>query len=155
VYELTFQTLDQFIKDPRWFLPVFVVFWLVITGLLSVLGGWYALSKQFQASTAIDGQRFRFASGSFGRYPFPVTAYGNCLFVTVADTGFRIAILLPFRFLSPPIFVPWEAVDAVEPKSFLLFKYCVIRLRRGWPSIAIRGTASGAIADMFARHATA
>jgi hypothetical protein len=152
---VTFQTLDQFIEDPHWFIPVFVVFWLVITGLLSILGGWYTLSKQFQTSASIDGQRFRFASGSFGRYPFPVTAYGNCLFVTVADTGLRIAILFPFRFLSPPIFVPWEAVAAVESKTFLFFKYCVIRLRRGWPAIAIRGAAGGVIADMFARHATA
>lgn len=152
---MTFQTLDQFIEDPRWFIPVFVVFWLVITGLLSIFGGWYSLSKQFQTSSSIDGQRFRFASGSFGRYPFPVTAYGNCLLVTVADTGFRIAIVFPFRFLSPPIFVPWEAVGAVESRTFLFFKYCVIRLRRGWPAIAIRGAASGAIAEMFARHANA
>ena|SRR5271165_1882121 len=150
---MTFQTVDQFIGDPHWFIPVFVVFWLVLTGLLSILGGWYTLSKQFQTSTSIDGQQFRFASGSFGRHPFPVTAYGNCLFVTVADTGFRIAIVFPFRFLSPPIFVPWEAVAAVESKSFLFFKYCVIRLRRGWPAIAIRGAASGSIAEMFARHA--
>jgi hypothetical protein len=151
---VTFQTLDKVIENPQWVMPVFAVFWLVITGLLSILGGWHTLSKQFQTSTSIDGQRFRFASGSFGRFPFPVTAYGNCLFVTVADTGFRIAILFPFRFLSPPIFVPWEAVDAVESKSFLFFKYCVIRLRHGWPSIAIRGTAGRVIADTFSRHAT-
>src|SRR5439155_1038427 len=68
--------------DPRWFGPAFVAFWLAITALLSVIGGWHALARRFRSDDDIDGERFRFRAAGIGWGPFPVN-YGNVIFATV------------------------------------------------------------------------
>jgi hypothetical protein len=80
---------------------------------------------------------------------FPATSYGNCLFLTVNEMGFRLSILFVFRLLSPPLFIPWQAVASVESKRFLFIPYTVVRLQRGWPTITFRGAAGRAVQDAF------
>jgi hypothetical protein len=70
-----------FVMQPEWFVALFVLWWLFLTGLLAYLGGWTKLAGRFRADgpgVPVDGERFRFASGSLGRRAFPVS-YGNCL----------------------------------------------------------------------------
>ena len=134
---------------PEWFISEFAALWLIISAVLSLLGGWHSLAGEFRASKPSQGVKFRFCSGSLGRWPFPVTAYGNCLFVTVSDVGLRLSIFFPFRFLSPPLFIPWHAVQSVESGRFLFLRYSLIRLRRGWPAIALRGRAGREVAARF------
>src|SRR5580704_5661625 len=93
------------VMQSEWFFPLFVLWWLFLTGLLAYFGGWTSLAGRLRADgpdVPVDGKRFRFASGSLGRRFFPVS-YGNCLFVVVAPQGLRLSIFLPFRFLSPPL----------------------------------------------------
>jgi hypothetical protein len=123
--------------------------WLGVGGLLSLLGGWFGLAADFRAEQPALGERFRFVSGSMGSRLFPVR-YSNCLFVTVNDSGFRLSILFPFRFLTPPLFVPWSAIASIEQKKFLLvFRYTAIRVRDRWPTISVRGDAGQRIADVY------
>jgi hypothetical protein len=129
--------------------------WLAISVAVSVLGGWHSLANDFRAGAPLRGARFRFASGSVGHWPFPVVAYGNCLFVTVSDAGFRLAIFFPFRFMSPPLFIPWDAIESVSPGRFLFSRYSLIRLNRGWPVIALRGAAGDRVAARFSERASA
>ena len=137
--------------QPQWFIPFFLCLWLAISAVLALAGGWYSLSREFRSDETIRGERFRFASGSLGRWPFPVTSYGNCLFLAVNDGGFRLSILFVFRFLSPPLFIPWSAVKSVESGRFLFFRYTRVRLLRGWPTVAIRGRAGQSLAETYGR----
>ena len=81
---------------------------------------------------------------------FPVN-YGNCLFLTINERGFRLRILFPFRFLSPPLFVPWASIDSVVEKRFLLMRYAAIRIRENWPVISFYGKAGKRILEVYAR----
>jgi hypothetical protein len=119
--------------------------------VLALAGGWFSLSGEFRSDESIEGERFRFASGSLGVWPFPVAAYGGCLFMTVNDSGFRLSILFPFRFLSPPLFIPWSAVKTVETGRVLFVRYTLVRLRRGWPTVALRGKAAQCLAETYER----
>jgi len=145
------QTPPSELLQPQWFIPFFLCLWLVVSAVLALGGGWFSLSREFRSDESIEGRRFRFASGSLGAWPFPVTAYGNFLFVTVNDSGFRLSILFPFRFLSPPLFIPWSAVKAVETGRFLFVRYSLVRLLRGWPTVAIRGRAGQCLAETYGR----
>lgn len=136
--------------EPQWFIPAFAVMWLVIGGLLSLLSGWWSLASRFAAVDTIPGERFRFVTGSMGVRFFPVN-YGNCLFVTVNDEGFRLAILFVFRFLSPPLFIPWARVESVVEKRFLFMRYAVIRVRDNWPTLSFYGKAGKRILETYAR----
>lgn len=141
--------------EPQWFFLFFCCLWFFISAALSLGGGWFSLSREFRTYDDVSGERFRFRSGSLGRWPFPVTGYGNCLFLTVNDRGFRLSILFLFRFLSPPLYIPWSAVQSVQSKRFLFVPYALIRLKRGWPAIAIRGDAGEYLAGAYARRGDA
>jgi hypothetical protein len=141
------------VLQPQWFFPLFVSTWLAITGSLSYIGGWASLARAFPANNEVDGQRFRFRSGSLGWRYFPVS-YGNCLFVTVSEAGFRLSILFAFRFLSPPIYVPWDDVAAVEEKRLFFFSYYVLSIRDHWSRISVWGTPGRSLKEHFeAYHA--
>ena len=136
--------------QPKWFLPVFALMWVGISALLSILGGWTSLAREFRATQRTDGQRFRFVSGSMRARVFPVN-YGGCLFVTVNETGFAVSILLLFRILSPPLFIPWSEVASAQTKGFFLVNRAVVRLRGRRPAISVRGAAGRCIVDAYAR----
>jgi hypothetical protein len=136
--------------EPQWFIPLFALMWFAISGLLSLLGGWWSLASRFPVEEEIQGERFRFVSGSMG-LPFVPVNYGNCLFLTINDQGFRLGILFLFRFLSPPLFIPWASVDSVVEKRFLLMRYTAIRIRENWPVVSFYGKAGKRILETYVR----
>jgi len=140
---MTDPTVPAFL-DPKWIFPAFAAMWLGLTGLLARLGGWTTLAGRFQSNEPVDGERFRFASGSLGSRWCPVS-YGGCLFVTVAPTGVRLSLFLPFRFLSPPFFVPWTAVESVTQKKGLFMRSTTLTLQGTWPRLTLRGAPAQAV----------
>jgi hypothetical protein len=135
--------------EPQWFFPLFVLMWFGISGLLSLLSGWRGLASRFPGSEAAQGDNYRFASGSMGIPYFPVN-YSNCLFVTVNEKGFRVAVFFLFRFLSPPLFVPWSQVESVVEKRFLFLRYAAVRIRENWPILSFYGKAGKSILRAYA-----
>jgi hypothetical protein len=113
--------------DSQWFVPAFVVFWLVICGLLSLLGGWHELAQRFKSTDIVNGERFYFRSGAIGSRFFPVS-YGSCLFATVGPKGIGLSILFPFRFLHPPLFIPWSAVERCEGAKFWFMNHVAVHV---------------------------
>ena len=129
---------------------MFALMWFGIGGLLSLLSGWRSLASRFPGSDSIQGDHFRFVSGSMGIPFFPVN-YGSCLFVTVNEMGFRVAILFLFRFLTPPLFIPWAQVESVAEKRFLFMRYAAIRIRENWPILSFYGKAGKRMLEAYAR----
>jgi hypothetical protein len=147
--------------EPQWFFPCFAAMWFGGTGLLAHWSGWATLATRFRCDETVEGKRFRFASGSMGRRWIPVS-YGNCLFVTVTPTGLRLSLFLPFRFLSPPLFVPWTAVASVIQRRILFMSFTSLVLDNAWPRITLRGAPGeeiyeacvGARPELLTRDAT-
>jgi len=137
---MTDPTLPAFL-EPKWFFPAFAAMWVGVTGLLAHLSGWATLAARFPSDDPVDGQRFRFASGSLGWRWVPVH-YGNGLFVTVSPTGLRLSLFLPFRFLSPPLFVPWTAVESLMRKRIVFVTFTTLVLKGAWPRITLRGSSA-------------
>ena len=136
--------------EPQWFIPFLAVMWPAASGALALLSGWWTLASHFRASDAVAGERFRFVSGSLGRRFFPVK-HGNCLFLTVNDEGFRLAILLVFRFLSPPLFIPWARVESVTEKRVFFVPRTEISIRETWPRLSIYGRVGKSLQEAYAR----
>jgi hypothetical protein len=134
---------------PLWFLISFPALWLVVTGVLSRVGGWATLGTQFRATQPPSGDRFRFVSGSIGKKGFPV-GYRNCLLVSVGEQGLSLAVLFLFRFQSPPLFIPWSQVVSVQESKVLFVRSIVIRLRNQWPVISLQGPAGKRVKEVYA-----
>lgn len=138
--------------QPQYFLPAFAAGWFAVTGLLAHLGGWASLARSYRADRTEEGKSFWFASGAMGKRFLPVN-YGNCLFVTLGSSGIRLSILFPFRFQSPPLFVPWSDVESVTQRRFLfLFRYVVIVVKGQWPQISLYGRAGVAAHRFYVEH---
>jgi hypothetical protein len=145
-------TIPAFLQPP-WFFLYFGLLWFAVTGILAHWSGWATLAERFRSDDSVQGELFRFASGSMGRRWIPVS-YGNCLFVTVTPRGLHLSLFLPFRFLSPPLWVAWSDVESVMQKRILLTSVTTLVLKEAWPRITLRGSAGKAIyeACIAARH---
>jgi hypothetical protein len=95
---------------------VFVIaLWLLVSLLISVMGGWRALSGYYTAETPFPGERIRFCSAQFARY----VNYGNCLTLGAGPQGLYVAILPVLRVAHPPLLIPWEDITAREAQTWL------------------------------------
>jgi hypothetical protein len=134
--------------EPQWFLPLFVLMWVTICALLSIIGGWLELARQYQSHNTSAGQKYYLVSGSLG-WPFFPVSYGNCLSVTVSHTGIGLSVLFPFRVAHPPLLIPWLAVASAESRRFLFFDRTVIALRDSSRQLTIHGKAGKAILQEY------
>jgi hypothetical protein len=142
-------SLDR-LADPGLFLPFFVIMWVGITAVLSVVGGWGELGRRFPATTRPDGETFSFVSGALNAGMLPV-GYGNCLFVTVGSAGVRLSVLFLFRILHPPLLIPWTAIEAVTRERHWFTWRTVVRIRDFDRRLALYGRAGEEVAAVHAR----
>ncbi len=138
------------LQSPLWFVLLFVVMWFLITGGLAHVSGWASLATHFRATSLASGKSFRFVSGAVGKKGFPV-GYRNCLSVCIGESGFGLEVLFPFRFQSPPLFIPWSQVESVGERKLFFVRYVVVSLRNQWPAISLQGEASKLVQEVFAK----
>jgi hypothetical protein len=136
-----------------WIAPAFLLLWVSIFVFFAYFSGWHELAQQFRATEEHAGRKFRFVSAAIGRPYFPVS-YNNCLSVTVGDAGLTLGMLPPFRIFHPTLFIPWSAVESIEPKRIWFFKCHVITLRDYSTRIALRGAAGRAAFESFSETTT-
>jgi hypothetical protein len=139
--------LSQLVQ-PLSFLFFFVFLWLVISGGLALAAGWTSLAAKFRQTETLLGERFTSVSGAISNGRLPV-GYRSCLTVSVGQAGFSLAVLFPFRFLSPPLLIPWSEVETVLVEKLLRVGYTAVRLRHQRHVIFIRGPAGRRIMDAF------
>lgn len=92
------------------FSALFVIGWLTVVTVLSLMSGWAELSKQFPDRPDKTLGNFKLSSGEMR---WGVSMWG-VLNLTVCDSGFRVGILRVFGPFDQPFFVPWDHI-AVEP----------------------------------------
>jgi hypothetical protein len=129
----------------------FAVLWLVVTGGLSKVSGWGGLAQRFAAGGAPLGERFRFVSGAIGASGLPV-GYRNCLVLDVAAEGFGLSLLFLFRFLSPPLFIPWREVESIGERRLWLQRSTEIVIRGSATRVRLHGSAGQSAARAFAAY---
>lgn len=131
---------------PPWSILCFWVGWFSTGGIAAHLSGWPRMARRFGAATPQQAQEpFRFASGFIGPlHRFPVS-FLNCLYVTLGDDGFRLAVFFPWRFMQPPFTVPWSAVESVRRERFLGVWHSVVRIQGEPSAIRVSGLAGQAL----------
>ena len=138
--------------DPPWFFPFFATMWVGISGLLSIWSGWSGLAARFRATGNAVGEHFRFASGSIGASTWLPVNYRSCLFFTVGTTGFGLSIFFPFRFLTPPLFIPWSEVESITEQRSWFIRRAVIHVRGSSSKIMVPGRAGQCLTQAYARY---
>ena len=128
--------------------PVFfIALWLSIVAVISYVGGWASLSTVFRAQFPFEGPSWGFQRGQmrFG------TGYNGCLTVGASPQGLYLAVFPLFRFMHPPLLIPWNQIKVRRGKSWLLGEYVTFTL--GYETaipLRIRGKLAAQLRDAAA-----
>ncbi len=94
--------------------------------LISIVSGWWALSKSYRANSPFNGKRLRMRSATM-RWG---TNYGGCLTIGANREGLYIAIFPIFRINHPPLFIPWNDISTEKEKQFVFFNVVKFSFRK-------------------------
>jgi hypothetical protein len=130
-----------------------VALWLCVLLILSLVGGWKRIADQFPASVSPvdEGRHFRFVWGTVGSPSLPIV-YRACLFCTVSPAGLKVSVFPLFRFMHPPMFIPWSAVDAASRDRWGLGTLTTLRLRGSSQRLRLMGDAGIAAFEAHEVH---
>jgi hypothetical protein len=85
----------------------FIIFWVGVCKVISAVGGWKTLSRDYRANSAFDGKKMRLKSVGMRRW----TNYNNCITVGANRYGLYLAVFPIFRVGHPPLFFPWTDIS--------------------------------------------
>jgi len=106
--------------------PIFFVgLWLFVCAIIGTISGWSTLADRFRFTGDFAGQRWWMQSGMM-RF---LCNYNNCLILGCDDTGLYLGILFLFRFMHPPLLIPWDQIS-VSRRKILFFDYVRFELGR-------------------------
>ena len=99
---------------PLWFPFFFIALWLVVGALLGALGGWPRLAQKFRAAVRPTGSAIKSQVLSIGIVPEHRVTH-----MVPSEAGLYLWVNPLFRFLHPPLLIPWAEITAVrEVKTF-------------------------------------
>lgn len=138
-------------KDPLvWAIfPAMILGWVLISGLVSLIGGWFNLARKYpipnDTGTVLD--RFTWRSLNLNY----LCAYSSCIIITFTNLGIILQPILLFRFLHKPIFIRWGDISNLENVSGIL-KSIRIVFYLGKTRIALFGEAAKRILLYHRQH---
>ena len=99
-------------SDLLWIVPVFVVGWMLVSGLVGVLGGWRTLARRFPLPDHQGTVLEHFGWRSLGlNY---ITSYRSCVNITLTELGVVLKTTLLFSAFHKPIFFRWTDISNPE-----------------------------------------
>ena len=92
-------------------IPIYILFfimiWMAVCKLISAVGGWKILSRDYRANASFAGRKMWLKSIGLRRW----TNYNNCITVGADKYGLYLAVLPIFRVGHPPLFIPWADIS--------------------------------------------
>jgi len=103
-------------------LPLFGVF-----AVISLLGGWIFIARRYPDRPFAAERSYAWASGYFGRI---LGGYRMCISVVMNSFGLRLSIFPLFRFLHPPMVIPWSEIRTCSRARLFGFQSALARWSR-------------------------
>jgi hypothetical protein len=107
----------SFEDKPYLFPVVFAGLWLFMSAFFSFLSGWSALAGQFRARERPDGIRIRSQVKQIGLAPENQVTH-----MVVSSGGLYLYASIFFRFMHPPLLIPWSSVGKPREVNGLWWK---------------------------------
>jgi len=110
---------------PLVFIPFFILLWVGVAGLMSLMGGWRTLAKANPMPPTLTetGEVYSFQSLRLGYF----VNYNSSVKVTVYMRGMMIVPILIFRFFHKPIFIEYGSMRDIAYGRFI-FQYMTFTL---------------------------
>lgn len=139
--------LQSFGISRNLYLLIAVVIYLLISTLLSRVGGWHELASRYPALGEPDGgEKFNFRSVALRKWSMP-TNYTGFVTVILTEQGVYLNVALFFRFQHEPIFIPWASIENVTAGPTVLTQFFTLHVAGSKTGITISGEPGQKIAQ--------
>ena len=101
----------------------FLCLWFLVAATISFVGGWFSLAKVYRTRVLFAGAKWRMQSAKM-RW---LVNYNNALTIGVSPQGLYLASMFLFRFMHPPLLVPWSEIKVRRSKDWF-FEYVTFTL---------------------------
>jgi hypothetical protein len=88
---------------------------MLVGAIISFVGGWFSLAKVYRTRVPFEGAKWRMQSGQM-RW---LANYNNVLTIGVSQQGLYLASMFLFRFMHPPLLVPWSEIKVRRKKGWV------------------------------------
>lgn len=85
----------------------FTALWCLILWLIALTGGWRKLAGRYRQLGDFQAQVLRYQSARLNW-----SNYSNILRIGLSDRGLNLSPMVLFRPFHPPLFIPWEEIEA-------------------------------------------
>jgi hypothetical protein len=143
--------LQDFIDHhPGWFAAIFPIYflglWLLVSTVISVMSGWFSLGEKFRNRVAFNGKKWWGQSGQM-RW---LTNYTGCLILGANSQGLYLGALFLFRFMHPPLLVPWGEIRVRRTTRWLFGESVTFTMGH---ELGVNLRISGKLADKLRKSA--
>jgi hypothetical protein len=129
---------------PIYLILIFIPGYIGACCLVSILSGWFWLSKNFPASKSTDPVLHSYSWKSINlNY---VAAYRGCINMEITEGGLILKMSFMFSTLHRPIFLPWASMkDFIYKKA--LFQKAIFKV--GKIRLVVFGRVAKSLAEYF------
>jgi len=97
-------------------IPIYLLsLWFLVAATISLIGGWFSLAKVYRTQVPFSGTKWKMQSGQM-RW---LANYNNVLTLGVSPQGLYLASMFLFRFMHPPLLVPWSEIKVRRKKGWV------------------------------------
>jgi hypothetical protein len=129
-------------------LACFVVFWVFVCYLISLLGGWFSLSTRYRRPAGLRPYDAAWmVSMSVG-----LSSYRSCVNLRADNGGLYVGMSILFRAGHAPLFIPWHDLQPLRPYRFLWVQMYPYRVRGA--TLTFWGRSARFVNDQFSRRAS-
>jgi hypothetical protein len=115
--------------NPILLVCIIICSWVLGSFAISLMSGWYLLSRKYSRQHVTNGHLFSFATIFFG-----IIGYRRAVFIRVGDEGLDISTFVFLRFSHPPLLIPWSAFDSCKRTQFVFSNILQLTLKGSkWP----------------------
>jgi hypothetical protein len=116
--------IDQHPSAVAAIFPIYSLCLCLFAGaIVSFIGGWHSLAKVYRTRAAFNGAKWRMQSGQM-RW---MANYNRVLTLGVSQQGLYLASIFLFRFMHPPLLVPWSEIKVRRKKGWV-FEYVIFTI---------------------------
>lgn len=108
---------------PFWFPFYFIGLWLFVCALFAFISGWVFLARRYRASDRPEGKKVRSQVKQIG-----FISERQVTHMIVSHSGLYLYESFLFRFLHPPLLIPWSDVRLLKEFKTLWWYYYRIDL---------------------------
>jgi hypothetical protein len=102
-----------------WFPFFFIGLWLFMSAFFAFMSGWFSLASHFRAASRPEGQKITSQVKHMGMVP-----ENRVTHMIISEHGLYLYASFLFRFLHPPLLIPWSQVRLVrEIKTLWWYTY--------------------------------